>query len=64
MRGVKLDRLLIEGGGLGMGPLLEEFIASWKRLLGLGLVGRIGRGVRRVLLCRGNLTLERCSTND
>ena len=56
MRGVKLDRLLIEGGRLGVGALFEGFIASDKEMLGLGLVGATGRGDRRALLHRGSLT--------
>ncbi len=56
MRGVKLDRFLVEGGGLGMGPLLKEFIASVKEMLSLGPVGAIGRGVRQIPIQRGNLT--------
>ena len=50
MRGVELDRFLIKGGGLGMGPLLKEFIASAKEMLSLGPVGAIGRSVRRILI--------------
>ena len=57
MRGVKLDRFLIEGGCLGVRALLEGFIAADKEMLRLGLVGAIGRGGRRVLLYRGCLML-------
>ena len=47
------------GSGLGMGPLLKEFIASVKEMLNLNSVRAIGRSVRRILICRGNLTLRK-----
>ena len=58
MQRVKLDRLLIQDGGLGIVRLHHAFIAPIEKMLSLRPVWRIGRHVRRILPWRGSLILR------